>query len=505
VRIERSTYRLPLYLALLALLSAPVFFLRLGGESMGGDESLYALCVDHMRASGDWIYISPRPPAPYFQKPPLQMWLSALTAGLFDDGDYARYRLWSAIFATGAVLLTATLGARLVSAELGLLAGLVLLTNRKFLVDHGARSGAFDAGIAFFCIACALLAWSIYARQRNRTDWLRWLVMGVCAGAAGLLKPFIGLLFLALVAVFFLLHRRDRSIWFGLATALVVSLIVAVPWYAAQYARFGEAYLQDVFGRNIVQRITSGVDPRHLAPPWFFVVWITKSSDVFALYIPAMLLSLVASFAGDRQRQFRFLSIFAIGWVGVFSLSSSKQGHYAYPAFPFIAIAIAELIRAAIVWGTIWIREPAPRAAAGHILIGIAAAALTLRAAWLVSHEIPRTQRGYKPLEIYAGFKPFLDAGTMRCIILADPQQLGMRDLFHFRRMEGAQWIADPQAARALLADRKPTLLLTPLPAPFDLPPSAEVLFSASDKHKVDRVLVALVHAPPATRDAESQ
>ena len=64
---------------ILTILGVGVCFINLGGPKMEPDEAFYALAVDHIRATGDWLTLYPHPPDPYFNKPPLYMWLSAIT------------------------------------------------------------------------------------------------------------------------------------------------------------------------------------------------------------------------------------------------------------------------------------------------------------------------------------------------------------------------------------------------------------------------------------------
>src|SRR5829696_2840963 len=76
---DRPAARCVIYTCLLAAAAAWVMFTNLGGPRIEGDEARYALCVDQMRRSGEWLSMSPHPPYPYFEKPPLYMWMTAAT------------------------------------------------------------------------------------------------------------------------------------------------------------------------------------------------------------------------------------------------------------------------------------------------------------------------------------------------------------------------------------------------------------------------------------------
>ena len=189
---------------------------------------------------------------PYFEKPPLYMWLSALT---YDrvPGFEAKYRFWSALFGVACVALTGLLGGLLLSPEAGLLAGLLLLTNRQFLLDHGARQGVMDAALTLLMVVVPPLRSRAESGPRrtlapipkNRRPFPgggRWLGAGLAAGVACWLKPLAGVPMLALPAAHALLTagpRRRRSLVPPLLAAAAVMAAVALPWYSCSGADSG--------------------------------------------------------------------------------------------------------------------------------------------------------------------------------------------------------------------------------------------------------------------------
>src|SRR5687767_10394469 len=171
---SRQRTRVAAYCFILAVLASVLMFWELGADALTGDESQYALVVQNIKRSGDWVYVSPYPPTPYLQKPPLYFWLTAATYDLFDPAaagngaNETAYRVWSAAFGVACVALTCALAASMLSPEVGLLAGLLLATNRQFLLIHGARAGAFDTALTFFVLACVALYWLVAAgRMRD--------------------------------------------------------------------------------------------------------------------------------------------------------------------------------------------------------------------------------------------------------------------------------------------------------------------------------------------------
>jgi 4-amino-4-deoxy-L-arabinose transferase-like glycosyltransferase len=465
---DPSRWRLAgFYTLLLMALAAWLGFARLGANALTNEESQYALCVQNVVRSGDWISISPYPPAPYFQKPPLYIWLNAATYGWFTDME-GRYRIGSAAFGVGCVGLTCLLGAAMFSAEVGLLAGLVLASNKSFLMHHGMRSGTFDVLLTFLVLACVGLYWLTLRRPRGELGL--WIGLGVLAGLACLTKPLAGLPVLACLAAHALFLNRSRPRRRRLASvalALGVCLAVAAPWYLALYARYPHQFLHEMFGRNLIERATVGLDPAHLRPAWYYLSSLSGASVPFWFFIPALIICGVAAVREPRYRgACQVLVVVSAGWLLIFSLSVSKAQHYAYPVFPLIAIAIA----ASFTWGLMalgtllgdhegrrWVLPTA------H---GITVAVFALAIGLLGLRFMNEPARLYAPWETYQAFHRRYPGGVRLVLYRFPPRQvqwreqlgLNAQDCFYIEQMEPRRIVAE--AGR--VAEAAPALVLAP-------------------------------------------
>ena len=92
---------------------------------------------------------------PFFHKPPLYFWLTALTYKLIGVSEFAA-RLWPAIFGFGVVVLTFVLGVRLRSWVVGAIAALLLLVVDQGYYGHWwnflslSRVGMLETGLTFW-------------------------------------------------------------------------------------------------------------------------------------------------------------------------------------------------------------------------------------------------------------------------------------------------------------------------------------------------------------------
>jgi 4-amino-4-deoxy-L-arabinose transferase-like glycosyltransferase len=145
------------------------------------DEGRYAEMAREMFATGDWITTRLNG-IKYFEKPPLQTWMNALSFAAFGLGEW-QARLWTGLCGLGGVLLTA-MPAPACSAPRGLLrrAG---AGSSLFWVASG-QIDSLDMGLSGMMTIALLACWwpSATATASEQRNWM--LVLGRHgAGRAG--------------------------------------------------------------------------------------------------------------------------------------------------------------------------------------------------------------------------------------------------------------------------------------------------------------------------------
>src|SRR3954470_16225716 len=91
------------------------------------DEGRYAEMAREMAASGDWITTRLNG-IKYFEKPPLQTWMNALTFKLFGLGEW-QARLWTGLCGLLGIALVAHTGRKVFNQRIGFTAALVLASS----------------------------------------------------------------------------------------------------------------------------------------------------------------------------------------------------------------------------------------------------------------------------------------------------------------------------------------------------------------------------------------
>lgn len=329
--------RITLVLLLVAL--AIVWFAPLGLRHLiPSDEGRYAEMAREMFVTGDWI--TPRYNGyKYFEKPPLQTWLNALTFAWFGIGEW-QARLYTGLASFAGVLLVGFTGARLFNPLSGLLAAVVLACSPYWnLMGH---FNALDMGLAFWMALslCSLLLAQRPGLQAGAARGWMWVCWAAMAFAV-LSKGLVGLILPGAVLVLYTLIARDWALWkrLYLVSGLVIFFAIVTPWFVLVQQRNPE-FFNFFF---IVQQFRRYLTPEQNRPgpfyyfvpvllvgflPWLSVAW---QSIRHALRMPRqpngfspMLVLLIWS---------AFIFLF-------FSASHSKLISYVLPVAPALALMI---------------------------------------------------------------------------------------------------------------------------------------------------------------------
>jgi 4-amino-4-deoxy-L-arabinose transferase-like glycosyltransferase len=306
------------------------------------DEGRYAEIPLRMLLTGDWI--TPRLNGlKYFEKPPLQYWMTAVAYILFGTSEVAS-RLWTSLTGFLAVIATCYAGARLFSLRVGIHAGLILISSNLFFLS--GMINTLDMGVSCF-LTIALAGFLCAQRDEatpRQTTYGMWLAWGSIALAI-LSKGLIGLVLPGGVLLCYSLIHRDWRLWtrLQLTSGIALVIVIAAPWFILT-ARANPEFLHFFFIHEHVDRFTSAVHGRF--HPWYYYVPVVVIGLCPWLLLLPIALRKAWTTRGlpQRFRPERFLVI----WIAViylfFSISNSKLPFYLVPILPPIALLMAHTI-----------------------------------------------------------------------------------------------------------------------------------------------------------------
>ena len=322
-----------------AVLYAIAFFLlfwALGSGGLWAAEGRWAEVTREMFLTRDFFHPSIGG-EPYFDKPLLTYWLIAAISAISGVLNEWVVRLPSAMAGVLAVWATKNIGTRLWSAQVGRVAGWMLLSLYAFL--FWARTGTAEAEN----LAAIVLAVAWYWARRDRPGFITFFVFYAIIFIGALTKGLTAVVVPVLVVLPDVL-RGGR--WRGfvrpshfLAVILGGALYLA-PFYVASVTRpasYGETGLGLVFQENIL-RYFKAFD--HKGPVYLYLYGVPL------LLMPWTPLWIAATAGAIKIRKSlddktRWL-LWAMALIFLFfTLSGSRRSYYILPIVPFCVLLTA--------------------------------------------------------------------------------------------------------------------------------------------------------------------
>lgn len=339
----------PKFWHLLILVSAgSLFFHHLGKQPlMHWDEGRLAVNAAWVLKTQDWLVMRGPTGSPdlWNTKPPLHIWLQALSMRAFGYTEFA-HRLPAALAGWLSTLLLYYFGWKVIhQPRTGLLAAVILATSPGFVGFHVARTGDYDALLTLFITGYLLAFWAFLKTNHHHylllSTFLLILALYTKCAAALLPLPALGtyLLFTSTDRA----KLKDVRIWLAL---LVACLSLGVYYLLREYASPG--YLEATWVNDWAGR----VDGSSNAGTHFF--WWIYLQDIFTtgLFVWVPFLGLAAGIASYFKQTFPSIGFFAawqvIGTLLLLTFCRTRLVWYDAQVYPFIALFIA------VALGRVW-------------------------------------------------------------------------------------------------------------------------------------------------------
>ena len=338
------------FLWVLALLFTLAWFGVLDYRHLvASDEGRYGEIAREMYATGDWV--TPRYNGyKYFEKPPLQAWMTAIAYSLFGVGEW-QSRLWTGITGYFAILATGFTAWKLIGGERGVLAGWIsaILLASSPMWNVGGHFNTLDMGLSSI-LSCSLFSLLLAQRAglsttaRRNWMWLCWAFMALAVLSKGL----IGIVIPGMVLVVYTLSTWDWGLWkrLHLFSGLIVFFLIATPWFVLVSLKNPE-FPHFFFIHEHWDRFTKDGHNRK-GHPLYFIPLILVGFIPWLMQVGQGLMRAWWDRRGDTRdgvvsasNGFRPLWLCAVWAVMIFlffSKSQSKLPGYIMPIFPALAL-----------------------------------------------------------------------------------------------------------------------------------------------------------------------
>jgi len=278
---------------------------------------------------------------PRLRKPPFMYWAVASSFRLFDPdtSSAAVARVPAVLFGTSLIIVLYLCGSDFVGRARAFVGALLAATTYLF-IRHG-QIAETDMTLTLFI---TLATWCGYRAMRIGAPARWWLAAGLFMGVAFLVKGPAAIAMPLLAWCAFAWTGRTgglRRPLAGIAVALALCAVVALPWYA-------DIFLGSSDAMAARQQVGTELDvtfaqSSHKGAIYYYLFLLPRTLMPWGVFLPFALFGMWRY--GRRHDGARFL----MGWFATslvaLSLISSKQEHYSVLLLPASALILGWFVR----------------------------------------------------------------------------------------------------------------------------------------------------------------
>lgn len=327
-------------------------FYQLGRNTFGaGDQTIHARVVQEMFYSGD--YFRPRVHTePYYNKPPLKMWLSQIPLHVLGETNLA-YRFLDGLSGVLMGLFIYFFSFKLFNRRiLSLLSSLFLLGCPLFYFGHGVRNAVQDSMMHLFMMVA--LYYSYFSIQlidseakQEDENILRMALKGSAYTAAGIMcKGLGGAIVYPIIGVYALLRGGFfKLLQKGWKIFLLVFVLSFVPLalYILQFGQEADNVFRMLFVSEGLKRAVKGY--HHTKHIWYYWKEIVTYENTVPLVSLVVGLFYVIKKSFNKDKLERSKHLFVLSWALVpimfYQLVKSKLPWYIIPSLGGMSIVSA--------------------------------------------------------------------------------------------------------------------------------------------------------------------
>lgn len=323
-----------LSLAIILAIAFAVSFANIGGLDVYAlDEAKNAEAARAMFESGDYV-------VPYYNgelrtdKPSLHYFFMSAGYQIFGVNPFGA-RFFSSIMGVLTILITFLFVKKNFNEKAAINSALVLIASIHFNLQF--HMSVPDPYLVFFT---TWAFFSFYEAYKTNSKW-QLLSYYFAIGCGLLTKGPIALALPGLTALAFLIFNKDfkwKTIWrlqpFG---GIIVSLLVALPWYWQVHKATNGAWTDDFFFKHNFSRYSDAMEGHE-------GLFLLTFAFVFILgmltFLPFVFQSLKYTFQQRKNEVLLYCGLAVAIILIFFATSSTKLPNYTVPAYPLLAVLI---------------------------------------------------------------------------------------------------------------------------------------------------------------------
>ncbi len=318
---------------------------------MDKTEARYAEIGREMVATQNWVTPQLEQGLPFWGKPPLSFWLTAISFQLLGEGEFSA-RLPSFLLAILMLYFTYLLGKHLINPKYGLMAGCILATTGMFFVNAGSvmTDPALSTAITLSMISLIFCLQSPHPSKYWGYLFFIGLALSLLAkGPVGAVLIFIP------IVLWLIIYRQWKRLWLSLPwiTGLLLTALIAIPWYVLAEMKTPGFLNYFIVGEHFKRFTVSGWEgdlygKGHSQPKgmiWLFAIPVTMPWTIIMVGALMYLKKAKVKFKAIFENEIWILILlWLLSPLILFTIASNILMTYLIPALPAFALITARLI-----------------------------------------------------------------------------------------------------------------------------------------------------------------
>lgn len=311
-------------------------------------ESRYGEIARKMLETGNWVTPQFDYGIPFWAKPPLSTWTSALGMKVFGVNEFGA-RLSSFLFSLGILLMVYRWGRERYGRDFALLSAAILASGGVFYVSAGAVMT--DASLLWCLTLCMIAFWQAMAGRPRHWGYLFFAGLGIGLLAKG---PLVGVLSFMPIGLWLLLRRvSPRTVWQRLPwiSGSVLMLAIAAPWYILAETRTPGFLQYFIIGEHFNRFLVSGwtgdryghAHAEPLGSIWLYGLGGAAPWSLLLMMVLVQQRRALRSLFSDDDGWIAYLALWVLLPLAFFTFAHNIIPTYALPGMPAFALLMAEL------------------------------------------------------------------------------------------------------------------------------------------------------------------
>jgi len=273
-------------------------------------------------------------------KPALGVFLSAIGFKLFGANLFG-LRFFSALAGLVCILFVFFYAKKLFGLIPAFFSGIVLATSYGFICKHGARNGDFDVTLSLF-----LLLTIIFLHWSYRSP--KYFYLSAITLMLGFLEKSFAI-FPVLPSLFCFALKNKVYKFKDYIFYVLVFLLPLILWFFARYSQGDIESLEQMFFYDFWSRLSTPVE-NHKENVFYYFNYILKSFFPWSIFLIVSILIIVLLLRIHKLKniksilKLRFILIWLVSTLFIFSLAGTKLYWYIMPIYPALSLLIGCII-----------------------------------------------------------------------------------------------------------------------------------------------------------------